>query len=124
MKTIDLYWLAGIFEGEGWFGNRTKGKPSPSVCVAMTDKDVVDKIASLIITGRRGARRYTRTKGKHKTQYWIVINGCLAIQWMFTLYPLLGKRRREKIGEVVKYWKSVGTPSERAKASWAKRKAA
>lgn len=38
---LDLQWLAGLLEGEGCF--QYNGKPTPSIVVQMTDKDVINK---------------------------------------------------------------------------------
>src|SRR5204863_8589609 len=41
-----------------------------------------------------------------KTSYRLKINGNLAIQWMMTLYCLMGVRRKLKIREHINKWKS------------------
>ena len=93
MKLTDIAWLAGLLEGEGYFAlNRGK---YPTITLSMTDEDIVVKAASLM-----GA------KINRSGNLWIAhINGAYAIQWMMTLYSLLGKRRRERVFEVIRYWK-------------------
>lgn len=107
----DIYWVAGLIEGEGCFylrkrtveGKRTqyRHKRYPLITVGMTDRDVIDKLASFWDVTVRTTYRY----GNEKTYYTTVIGGKKAIGWMMTLYPLMGKRRREKIREVIKGWK-------------------
>ena len=38
--------------------------------------------------------------------YRVQINGTAAIGWMFTIYPLMSKRRQEKIREIISKWKN------------------
>jgi len=47
LETKDLYWLAGLLEGEGSFG-ATKDGAYPNVCLKMNDKDVVFKAHKLL----------------------------------------------------------------------------
>ena len=68
----------------------------------MTDKDVVDKAASLL----GGAVRAQVRKGNRKVQYYLSINGSQAAAWMMTLYTLMGERRKAKIKECLDIWKS------------------
>jgi hypothetical protein len=44
-------------------------------------------------------------KENRKIQYRITLNGKKAIQWMLTLYTLMGQRRKAKIEEVLLKWK-------------------
>jgi len=99
MTTVDIAWLAGILEGEGCF----QRKDSPSISLAMSDEDVVRKVASLF-------KRPVNTKKKefsyHKTQFIVTIHGTAAIEWMFTIYSLMGWRRRRAIIEAIELWKN------------------
>lgn len=95
---LELGWLAGIVEGEGCITyTRT-----PVIAVKMTDEDVIKKVAKLF------NRPYYERKNKefnHRTAYDVSICGTPAIEWLFTLYSLLGSRRKAKILEVINEWK-------------------
>lgn len=95
IKRDDIMWLAGLLEGEGCF--MLNEKRYPAICLGMTDEDVVVRAANMM-----GCRVY-----RNRNMYIAQINGSCAIAWMMMLYPILGKRRREKIVEVVKLWKDV-----------------
>ncbi len=93
VKRDDIIWLAGLLEGEGWFGLR-EGK-RPILVLAMTDEDVVAEVATIW-----GASYY-----RYRTIWRTQINGVVAIQWMMTLCTLLGKRRKETVIGIIKYWR-------------------
>ena len=88
----EIAWLAGLLEGEGCF-TFSKG---PDVVLKMTDKDVVERAASLM-----GAKVIARDPKniKWKRTYCASIHGYQAIAWMLTIYPFMGERRKEKIIE-------------------------
>ncbi|KKK84081.1 hypothetical protein LCGC14_2786950 [marine sediment metagenome] len=93
MKLTDIAWLAGLLEGEGCF-RLNRGK-YPTITLSMCDGDIVVRAATLM-----GA------KINRSGNLWLAhINGAYAIQWMMTLYLFLGKRRREAVTEVIKFWK-------------------
>jgi len=92
----ELYWLAGLLEGEGSF---VKGPPSnprcPIVQLQMTDKDVIEHAARLFARcttpwDRRSARPRRRT-------YTTKIRGVAAVMVMRTLYQVMGSRRQRQI---------------------------
>lgn len=99
MTTPQIAWAAGLLEGEGCF---KKSGASPSVVVAMTDRDAVDKIAAL---WGSEATVWTR-RGPLKTPYFTAIYGGPAVGWMMTIYSFLGSRRQAKIRELIADWRS------------------
>jgi len=100
MTTIDIAWLAGLLEGEGSFAF-SKG---PAIQVLMTDEDIISKARSLMSpTAKIGIE----TRENCKTRYYFSVSGSLAIQWMMTIYPFMGRRRREKIREIILKWKQM-----------------
>ena len=108
IDTKDITWLAGLLEGEGcfrWLRSRHgNGKGTPTIVLAMSDEDVVKRVADLWarpVNGPYGPYR----PGNLKT-YKAIVFGNQAIQWMMTLYVLMGTRRRNKIQEVVQKWKN------------------
>ena len=96
IKRDDIIWLAGLLEGEAWFGlNIRKRGKYPVIALSMTDEDVVVRVSNMWDT------RVYRSRNCYVTR----ITGVRAIQWMMTLCTLLGKRRREKVISVIKVWR-------------------
>ncbi len=91
----DLYWLAGLLEGEGSF---LKGPPSaprhPVVALQMTDKDVVSRVAAMF--GRKTGC-WQSPQARWRPTYMTRITGAKAVAWMTALRPLMGTRRRAQI---------------------------
>lgn len=100
MDERDLYWLAGILEGEGSF---LCGPPSsPRSCIiamSTTDKDVAQKVAHLLDGGRKihavSTARYA--KRGWKQVYSTMLRGQKAFGLMALLRPLMGERRQGQI---------------------------
>lgn len=110
----DLYWLAGLLEGEGWFGIAHDGSNLVfRLQVASTDEDVIRR-ASLILLNEP---RYSISDGdkwyRNKTVYNAGASGKLAISWMMTLYSLMATRRKAKMREVIETWRSYNLPSDK-----------
>lgn len=97
----DLYWLAGILEGEGSFTNESN---SPRIQLKMTDRDVVH--AARMMINPNAELSVARFDNEYKTAYILIIQGNLAIQWMMTLYPLMYSRRKERIRSIIAKWKT------------------
>lgn len=101
----DLYWLAGLIEGEGSF----MWNSTPTIAVQMTDEDVINRACKII--GIKPRNPYQCKKGNRKLVYHFAICGSRAISWMMTLYSLMGERRKANIRELLLEWKSrPGTP--------------
>ena len=48
MIARDLYWLAGLLEGEGSFMRGPPSRPNmPAIAIQMTDEDVIQRVAQL-----------------------------------------------------------------------------
>ncbi|KKK76744.1 hypothetical protein LCGC14_2860580 [marine sediment metagenome] len=92
IKTIDIAWLTGLLEGEGCFFLYQK---RPGIKLQMCDEDVVVRAAALMKT----------TVSRYRNAWTTQINGARAIEWMMTLYPQLGERRREKVADTIKFWR-------------------
>jgi hypothetical protein len=88
----DLCWLAGLLEGEAYFGYINELR----IKLIMTDKDVVDRVANYF-----GVKVYTRAPRKphHKVGYLCSIYGKKAKPWFEALRPLMGLRRYNKISQ-------------------------
>lgn len=96
MEEQNLYWLAGLLEGEGSF---LKGSPSrphePAVVLNMTDEDVVARVAAMF------DQKYYKRRGRPdlgwKPSYIFRLRGSRAVDLMRILLPLMGHRRQEQI---------------------------
>lgn len=118
----DLYWLAGILEGEGCFFARkgskikdTKRKKSKingthhtifGINLYMNDEDVIRRASNIM---RPHDNRYHDKAPDYRTNsmgYGFNVSGKHAIAWMMTLYPLMGNRRKQKIREIITFWKT------------------
>lgn len=102
--------MAGIIDGEGWIGltspNRKWGNRLPTICVSMTDEDVVRRLQALTGVGRVTTRPPQKGREHHKTVYrWTVWKQADAAGLMMTIFPLLGERRQEKVREVLDTWR-------------------
>ncbi|KKL50069.1 hypothetical protein LCGC14_2309220 [marine sediment metagenome] len=94
IKTIDIAWLGGLLEAEGWFGFTSVDK-YPAISIAMTDEDIIVRVSDMWNT------RVTRNRNKKVTK----VNGSRAIMWMMTLFPFFGRHRKDAIIEVIKGWR-------------------
>lgn len=100
IRSSDIYWLAGLLEGEGTF-YKDPGKV-PLIAVEMVDKDVIERAALLL-----GGNMRACTKREGKTQTWGVrVYGPPAVGWMYTLYMLLGERRKQQALKCIKAYNS------------------
>ncbi len=129
MKEIELYWLAGILEGEGSFmmsRNHVGGKLYlyPKITVCMTDKDIIKRVADLLGVGVYEVPKVPGRKAAYRTS----LSGTKAALVMQQLKPIMGHRRAGKIDEIlIAYGEIESTDVRRArscsesqKARWAK----
>jgi len=104
LEMKDLYWLAGLLEGEGcfcWSAGRDRYR-YPRISLSMTDQDVIVRAQSFFGT----CKSTGYTPSARKPYYTIQITGSRAAGWMMTLYSLMGKRRKARIKEILLLWKS------------------
>lgn len=68
IPTKDIYWLAGLLEGEGCFHlDRIRGTPVPTIRVKMTDRDVVQKVAAVLRIGLKKSGVYSTREPQSNT---------------------------------------------------------
>lgn len=99
LSEADVAWLAGLLEGEGYFGtinSRVAGRVYryPRVGVTMSDQDVVQRVADLFGT------RVTKVKPGPQSNlptYRFTLVGSRAAEVMGRLRSWLGQRRRRQI---------------------------
>lgn len=96
-----VHYVAGLLDGEGYFGYAQ----TPQIQVTSTDYDILDR-CRLMMNIDQVIRHQSMILGC-KQRYNLNICGNVAIQWMMTIYPLLCKRRQERIREVIQRWKDV-----------------
>ena len=109
MNVKDIYWAAGILEGEGTFvlsGN------SPSIKLKMTDPDVVERVYA-VFNNLGSLYMHKKDREYYKQAYTWKVNGKDAIAIMMTIYTLMGERRKEKITSIIQHWKTVLNPRNR-----------
>lgn len=99
ISTCNIYWLAGLLEGEGHFGYMGR---TPRVDLWTTDRDVIEQAATLVskLVVTKPPSKYSK-----KTQFGFTACGSDAWGIMFTVYSLLGKRRRRQIQDAVEKWR-------------------
>ena len=71
MDRKDLYWLAGLLEGEGSFQKPAPCEPKyPRITIKMTNRDIIERVAALF------ERNYIHTR-KHSRLDWKDSHGTL-----------------------------------------------
>lgn len=95
----ELYWLAGLLEGEGTFLTGSPQRPNQSIVkLWMTDEDIVARVAD--IWGKNYCR-FDRNDGIRKIAYSTFIQSARAVEWMQKLRPLMGERRQAQIDRAI-----------------------
>src|SRR6266571_8681010 len=99
----DIAWVAGFLEGEGYFGINGH---SVRIYVNQTDKDSVEKLRDIISPESNiGFQSRKHYGDKHQDIYRFWCYGTVAVGWMMTIYPMMGKRRKEAIRETLEFWR-------------------
>jgi len=96
----NLYWIAGLLEGEGCFEGRTG---CLVISVGSTDQDVILRVKEILGFGTFKAPR--KLKSGKVFYGWSSTNQQKTAGLMMTLYPLMGERRRDKIVRCLDKWK-------------------
>jgi len=109
MVTVkDIAWVAGLLEGEGCF-HLNRGR-APTIGIGMTDLDTIERF-KFVTKGAQKIHKVEKTNSAiaqlRKPAYSFQIGGSLAIEWMMTMYPLMGLRRKAKIREILHGWKNL-----------------
>jgi len=99
MASLDVYWLAGLLEGEGSFMAGPPSAPNqPRITVAMTDEDIIARVAEMlgvsVIPIKAGNPQHKQVFAARKV-------GAGAVEWMCTLRPHMGIRRRAQIDKAL-----------------------
>lgn len=95
----ELFWLAGLLEGEGSFMVGPPSKPNlPVISLEMVDKDIIHRVSKLL------NKDYSSLKSRNikwKETYRICLYGKNAVELMKLLYPLMGQRRKNQIRRAI-----------------------
>jgi hypothetical protein len=93
MLERDLYWAAGLLEGEGYFGVRRANRDLV-IQVGMTDSDVIERMQRVLDCGSIKQRRLHSGKICHTLT---IARQADAKRVMELVLPLMGNRRAERI---------------------------
>jgi len=99
IRLVDIAWLTGLLEGEGILGMSGR---SILIAVNMTDRDIIERAASLM----DGHVYDLPIRAHRKPQWRAQLKGPRAAGWM-TMYPLLGTRRREQVQRALSGWRAM-----------------
>lgn len=103
MDKEDLIWLSGLLEGEGTF-DLQRGR-YPRIRLAMTDRDVVGRAATLMGTRVRLSLR----RAPYKPTWHAEMQGPRAAALMERLLPHMGSRRSQTIASILADYRLRGT---------------
>ena len=93
----DVIWLAGLLEGEGTFV--LQSRTAPYIKVSMTDKDVIERVATMWNTT---VRKATWGPKATKQQYVTNLHGQKrTAQLLRRLLPHMGQRRSQRITKMI-----------------------
>ena len=99
-----INYIAGVLEGEGNFGS---SQNTVTISLGMTDRDIVDRIGSIMcpksLIYKQSFTAFSKSNNI-RPMYHMKISGFLAIQWMMTLYSLMGERRKKQILAAIIKW--------------------
>jgi hypothetical protein len=105
VSNTDIGWVAGIVEGEGCIVVSPHNN-TLRLSVEMTDLDVLQKLQRLLGPAARLSKRTGPLKPNWKTRYILHLCGSRLIQWLQTIYPLMGARRKTKIEAAIAMFKA------------------
>lgn len=111
MELVDVAWLAGLLEGEGTFTvNQGGGSLTlPRIDMLSTDRDIVQRAASLLHTKANGpyaARPFGAIRATKPRYQLRLTKSSEAAGWMMTVYSFMGDRRKAKIREILHDWRT------------------
>lgn len=100
---LDLHWLIGLLEGEGYFAKGLPSNPNqPIIGIEMTDEDTIEQVSKMVnrkyCSRTRVDKRFT---GTLKPLHTVRILGKDAIALMHYIQPFMSKRRQEQITKAI-----------------------
>lgn len=110
MEPTDKAYMAGIFDGEGWFvTNKSSG---PYAAVAMTDFDIPERLQFQTGIGTLRTVKKKKKNTKEQLQWTIAVHKDLET-FIYAILPFLSQRRTERAKEVL-----ADIEERRAKRLW------
>ena len=97
IEPTEIAWLAGLLEGEGYFGFQDN---NPCLSVQMVDEDTIRKIAGIFDANYQGYDR----EGVAQRIYNVSITGRKAVEIMTLVLPYMSMRRTSRIQNIVESW--------------------
>ena len=101
----ELYWLAGLIEGEGCFLLDKRSNSCLRFSMAMTDKSVLKHAQKIINLGFIKGPYWAKMSTK-PYWYWRIDKDKDVAALMMTIYPLMWNDRQEKIEDLLEIWRS------------------
>ena len=117
LSSVDIAWLAGLFEGEGSFSLHTRRTHKyPGAKISMTDRDVIQRVADLLgrnilgpYAGHPGFHGVVSPSKTYKDLYQVTVYGPTVVGFMMTVYSFMGERRKARIREILKVWRGASS---------------
>ena len=99
MEEIQKSWLAGLLEGEGYFGLRGR---KVEITLWMTDRDVVEKASKMV--GVDVSKKTRQAQPHHSVQYRLDIRDQNTVKRVLEwIKPYMGERRSKRIAEMLEF---------------------
>ncbi len=97
MDDKDLYWLAGLLEGEGSFQKPPPCEPNrPRITIEMTDEDVIQRVNNLFDLNYYH-KIIDEEHENWKPSFRVTFRGKKAAALMRSIYSVMGERRKRQI---------------------------
>ena len=109
LTDLELGWLAGLLEGEGYFGY-DKSNSTKVIELCMADEDIIYRAAVMIskVTGKQPNINFVPPKTESRVPtYRFKISGKSAVKIMKLLVKLMGSRRRKRIWQALNGYQGV-----------------
>ena len=104
-----FFWLVGLLEGEGSFQRSVPSKQNqPCIQLHMTDRDVIERAASLMNVKPTQAYEQKHVDGDYKAHSYVFVRGRYAVDLMTELYPYMSIRRQAQIDSVMDTYQPIG----------------
>lgn len=124
MDEKELYWLAGILEGEGSFMAGPPSDPNrPRIAVHMPDKDIIERVAEFFEVSY--IHEVVPSNKNWSTTYRVIVRGPKAIEIMKKVRPIMGDRRKQQIDDSISshnpnFWSESSSDywEERVREAW------
>lgn len=105
---VQIAKLAGFLEGEGCFDlvDNGSGRKYPRIQFNTTDRDVAEWAASVLDAPKLHEVLPRKQDMGTKLQFRAYVSGTKAVQWMLTLFVLMGSRRKARIRGCLDAWRN------------------